>query len=77
MRASAIFGIVFAVAVLFAFFVPVFPHDFSTFFGTTSGNVSLSYLIFSCGSYNNLHYRLGNLINQPVQGHSGYNWACG
>ena len=81
-------GVIAALVILFflfTFFVPIFPYNISSasYFGIADGSVSadvsLSYLIFSCGSYNDLHYTgnfLGNSVNIPAS-KSGYSFKCG
>ena len=86
-RSNKVSWIIVAVVVLFlvAFFVPMFPETFSSgsFFGVASvsvtANVSLTYMLFGCGAYNNLQYTgsvFGSSTVVPAQ-QSGYNLKCG
>jgi hypothetical protein len=80
-RKSSIFGVVFALVILFIFFAPVFSHTFppgsfatAGSSGTITGSVSFSYYLFNCGTVNNVMQQVAG--GQTVSIH-GYDWTCG
>jgi len=82
MGSGTVIGIIIVIALLFSFFVPVFSmtSQSGSLFGATyetSAAVSLSFLLFRCGSYVNAHSSgtLGGItITHPIS--NGYNFQC-
>jgi hypothetical protein len=81
-RTGIIIVVVIVVAILFSFFVPVFPttSQSGSLFGATyqvNAEVSLTFLVSHCGSYVDAHSTLsagGVQVVHPLS--SGYNFQC-
>jgi hypothetical protein len=83
MKTVRLVAIIIVLLAIFALLVPVFYLDqtSSAYFGTAhaqvTADVSLTFLLFHCGSYINAKYTqsfLGFQSSQPIS--QGYNFAC-